>query len=369
MVTTARESALIHLNHVTSTRWEACRSRWENSPRGQVTNRHINSIRGDALNVLGYKTVQEFLNDNTGRIATVTFLAGAGTRWKGSVEAAQKRGEAKLFDPEKPRCLAPVEDLDRPGRTVPIGHYNLAAVGGIGTHFIVYSSHPDEIRSVAENAGLVGAKFFEQTKPENLELPLGHGDAMRQLLPELKDSFHFIITNFGGDPNSRETIITSLLVLAAMQEAEEEFRPCGIMPTAYFADPPFPIEIDSSGLPKHFMHKKLMEGASSSIDKGLPIQTNVGIRVYTREGLDASVFHFWNFFHKKIGYKIEGNSTNEFGLDNIDKFMAKLKRFRLLCIARPEEIIGRVKKFEDIEGFLASMRVVLGKEELEGGEE
>jgi len=338
--------SMMYLNETTSTKWM--------SRRGQ-----IHSIRENALRVLDYAEPQKFLDDNKQNIATITFLAGAGSRWVKSVLSAKKRGEALDVDPDKPRCLAPVEDVINPGKKVPIGTYNLAALKGIGRHFVVYRTHLQEIKSMAHDAGLDDVTYFEQTVPGGASSPLGHGDALRQLLPALPDSLQFVITNFGGDPNSKETMITSLLVLAAMQRAKENLKPYGLMPTAYFANPTYPITVRKDGLPIDFAHRKLKASPPAADNK--PAQTNVGIRLYMRGALKDVIFHYEKYYDPQSGYKLDGNVGNEFGLDNIDAYLSKPGRFRLLCVARPEEIKGSAKTWENIESFVAAMKMILGK--------
>jgi hypothetical protein len=296
-------------------------ARWSSEMRGQVIDQRVMTIRDCALDVLGCNSVKEFLQYNTDRVATVTFLGGAGSRWINSVVAAQAKGEALDVDINKPRSLALIADLTRPGCRTPIGRYNLTAVEGIGTPFVSYKTNIKEMEYVVEQSGLANVRYISDPVSQWINTPLGHGHAMRFVLPSLGDSFHFIITNFGGDPNSRDTIITSLLVLAAMQKMDEELRPWGLMPTAYFINPPYPI---------------------------------------TLTGLAASFAEFSQHFDPKKGYSIPGNKGNDFGLDNIDTFLARIKRFRLLCVARPEEITSSVKEWKNIDGFLASMRVILG---------
>jgi hypothetical protein len=338
------------LNYYTSNGWREASAK-------------IGHIRMASLARAGL-TVDAFLKGYKDRIATVTFLAGEATRWVNSIKAAQEKGLALNVDLEKPRCLAPVPDI-LGGGEIPIGAYNLRAIKGIGKNIIVYRTHLREIKKMAEGEDIKEAIYVKEEFPGSFDMLLGHGDAMRQVLPSLNDSIEFVITNFGGDPNSRQTIITSLLVIAAMRKAETDLL--GLIPTSLVDNPKYPIRVDENGLPVSFGHSRLM-GRSSIANA----QTNLGLRLYLREPLSMIVDEvFRNFFDPKKGYLLNQDNP-EFGLDNIDMIMAgtdekfakvnpkfsQRGKLRTLCIGDPAEISGSVKEWGDIAAFIAAQRLI-----------
>lgn len=313
-------------------------------------------IRNRAMSVLGYRDIETARRELCEVTGTVTFLAGAGSRWVKSVEEAQLRGLALDIDPGKPRCMAPVMDLLDPQNKIPIGTYNLRAMEGLGKHYIVYSSDLPELQAIARTSLSSGTVFLEQSW-RGFDSPLGHGDAMMQLLDSSSwdPSLKFVITNFGGDVNSRETIFTSLLVLAALQKLGEDVHPWGLLPTVFLNDAAYPVILNDEGFPVGFGHNKLTTDTTSRA-----AQCNIGVRLYTTESLRSVVDEFQTMFDASAGYKIPGNKGNEFALDNVDMHLADNRRLRTLNIATPHEIGSSAKTYEDLDRFLAAMKMMLG---------
>lgn len=302
------------------------------------------NVTESAVSFLGYRNPVDFVDQMRERVATVTFLAGAGSRWTKSIPPS--------INPSLPRCLAQVEDVTGPpGAKIPIGVYNLRAVKGIGKPFIVWGTHKELIEQMALQAGMADAVLVPQLKP------IGHGDAMKGVLPLLGKNIHYVITNFGGDANSNETIVASLAVLAALQAFGDKERPSGLLPTAFLDEAKYPINLDSEGDPVSFGHPRLKEGQQAVPVSG---HSNVGVRLYEREGLSSAVAYFMQYFRgTDAGYAIPGNKEATFGLDNIDDHLAGERKLQLACFAQKEEIISSVKQFGDIPGFLSAMRIIL----------
>ena len=185
------------LNRYTSRDWETASG-------------NLGVIRPASLDVLGYVGVSQCLEALRPQVATITFLAGSGTRWVNSFPETEIN-----WDKSKPRCLYPVEDVLAPGTKIPIGVYNLRPLIGLGSHYIVWGTHEQEIDDLVNMSGLNSPQYFHQSD-RGFDKPLGHGDAMLQLMPYVSRDIKYVIANFGGDVNSRETIETSLMVLAAI---------------------------------------------------------------------------------------------------------------------------------------------------------
>lgn len=325
----------------------------------EISQRSTTNFQRCSREVLGIINDADLRSRVFSRTATVTLLAGAGTRW---VDSLSGRELPQGYSSDMPRCAYPVEDVTDPGKTIPVGAYNLRAVSGLGKHFIVWGSHKGSIENIVLQAGIEDAVFVEQSKKGFLK-PLGHGDAMAQVMPHLGPEIDFVIANFGGDANSRETILTSLLVLAAMQEAEEKLMPWGILPTTMVQGAKYPIGLNGDGFPVSFGHQKLKGAAHSSGE----MPTNVGVRLYSRRPLADAIDHFNlpEFFVPGSGYIIPGNTANEFALDNVDAYMSvnengvSRQRFRILNVAGVEETTA-VKGLDNVDAFLAAQKIILG---------
>jgi hypothetical protein len=298
-------------------------------------------------------SVDVCLEDLSRRTVCLTLLAGSGTRWKRSLEAAAlRRGAGAVHDvrcdPSRPRGLYPVRNFLSPsGGVIPIAAYAIAATRGLGRRVIVVRGWEREIdEEILIPMGVASGErvFFEQAAPYGS--PLGHADAAWQCR-DLWKSAEYVITNFGGDANSRVTVASSLLVLAALKASGEGVDL--VIPAARFDRPAYPIRLDENGLPRSFGHAKLKERA----DVQGPGYANVGVRIYAAaallEKLESLRGRYWV---EGSGYSIPGNDPegHEFALDNVDESLAAEGRARILAIAEPEELCP-VKSLDDIPAF------------------
>lgn len=302
-------------------------------------------IAAEALRVMEHTDMGLFIEEIKPHVATVTFFGGDETSWTKSLP--------EDIDASLPRCLADVENVfDPEGENIPIGIYNLMAVKGLGKPFIVWRSHFELIEQMALQLGMEDAVFVHQQRP------LGHGDAMRCVLPMLDDDIHYVMTNFCGDANSKSTMMSSLAVFTALQWLPENKRPWGLLPAAFIKGPEYPIVIDKNGYPVSFGHNRLKEKNPARQACG---HSNVGVRLYIKGALSEAALHFQQYFAgDKVGYFVPGNKEQTLGLDNIDEYLASLKRLQLFCVASPEEITASVKQHSDIPRFIAAMRSMLG---------
>ncbi|HOX48952.1 MAG TPA: hypothetical protein PLG14_07155 [Spirochaetales bacterium] len=334
-----------------------------------------------------------------GKTATLTLLAGAGTRWVKSLASVRARTsgaepaalspaerEALAFDPEKPRGLFPVRDLLGAGRAfvpgaeprVPMAAYALAAVKGLGSHLVVVRGHEAEIESeILSPLGFEpgSCRFFTQEAP--FGKPLGHGDAAWQCRALWKGQ-EYVVANFGGDANSRLTILSALLALDALASRGEEVDL--LVPAALVKAPGYPVLLDAEGLPRAFGHAKLQGAGAASGRRGEAswtpappradgrAYTNVGLRVYRAAALLEAVERFRrDHWEEGKGYAIPGNDPEgrEFALDNVDAAIAASGRARLFPVARPEEL-RPAKAFEDLPAFEAAVAVVAAEDRAAG---
>ena len=338
-----------------------------------------------------FASVEEYLADLARRTVCVTLLAGSGSRWVRSLEAARARGDhrAAAFDASRPRGLFPVEDFlggtgargaaagsdvaasqgsapacpaGSGGGRVAIAAYALAAFRGLGRHLVVVRGWEAEIDAEALGpAGIApgGRDFFTQAAP--FGKPLGHGDAVYQCRG-LWAQADYVLTNFGGDASSRLTAIESLLVLDALNAAARPARGRVdlLMPAAPIVGAAYPIVLDADGLPRSLGHAKLQ---AREVGKGSGL-TNVGVRAYRAPALLEKVLSFRErFWEEGRGYSIPGNDPDgrEFALDNVDAELSTESRARLLAAARPEELTP-AKSFDDLPAFERAIETVVAED-------
>ena len=313
-----------------------------------------------SLEVLKLPDVPAFLDAARHRIAKVTFLAGAGSRWIQSVLDAGKENE---IDISRPRCTALVDDIYDTGRRICIGAYNLRAARALGRQYIIWGSHREDISEMARLAGIADAVLVRQSIPPGAKGPLGHGDAMVQLLEQLHPGAEIVISAFGGDPNCGETMLIAAAYLLAIG-MDRTMEVNAVLPAALLPQPDYPISLDADGHPRSFGQARL-KGAAASGGKAW---CNVGVRVYRRAALTQAARYFRKFFDAAHAcYCVPGNKEPALALDNIDEFFAGLysqdggpadKGLQLLGICHPFEITSAVKRYQDLSGFLESQRQI-----------
>jgi hypothetical protein len=320
-----------------------------------------------------FASVAEYAAGVARRTICLTLLAGSGSRWIKSLAAAASRvaafgseasgGEAPRFDPERPRGLYPVRDFLRGGGRIPIAAYSLAAVDGLGRHLVVVRGWEAEIDAeILAPLGIDPGErdFFTQAAP--FGKPLGHGDAAWQCRGFFRGA-DYVVANFGGDANSRRTILSSLLTLDALRSSGRDVGL--VLPAAPLESPAYPIGLDAEGLPRSFGHAKLQGRGEEGLPGAAgPGYTNVGVRVYSApallEKLDRFRLRYWA---EGKGYAIPGNDPEgrEFALDNVDAELAAEGRARMLAIARPEELTP-AKSVDDIPAFERAIESVLAED-------
>lgn len=303
------------------------------------------------LEILG-KDRQETLRRLAARTAVVTLLAGSGSRWVRSIEAFREEWPAGLeeslqkaavsFHLEQPRGLFPVPNhmAAVPGEMIPIAGYSLAAVKGLGKHLIMTSGFDEEIEGAILQPLGYDEEMYSFRRQELFQgKPLGHGAAALQC-QDFWAARDYVIFNFGGDANNRETLETALLVMAALDRLDLSGGPDLLLPAARVTNPDYTIEVDDQGLPRSFKHAKL---TGSEEQKGYAAArqgfSNVGLRIYRSKGLAEKLNQLHNdHYSGETGYSLPENQSNELALDNVDGRLAEEGRARLLAVADPREI-------------------------------
>jgi len=288
------------------------------------------------------------------RTVVLSLLAGAGTRWTRSVEAARAaalaRGETPdpALDPGRPRGLFPVRNLlGGPRPSLPIGAYALAATAGLGRRALVVRGFEAEFEAeLIRPLGAAAGEWRWATQPEIAGKPRGHGDAALRALDVWRDA-DYVIANFGGDAASPATAALGLLCLDALNRAGGDVA--SVLPAARFESPAYPIAFGPGGLPRAFGHAKL---AGRELSGG-PGWANVGVRVYRAADLGAVLLELADaYFEEGYGYRVPGNDPEgrELALDNVDAALASRGGVRVLAAARPSEL-SPVKELGDVAAF------------------
>lgn len=310
----------------------------------------------------------------------ITLLAGAGTRWKRTLKAAQIGWEAwvssldaqtleaaRSFPLDWPRGLFPVRDYIREGEgRIPLAAYAVDALKRVGNLCVVIRGWEDEVRrQILLPLGIDPEKvLFHSQSLGPSGKPLGHGDAVYQAMGCWR-KYKYLIVNFAGDANSPLTV---LLGLRCMEELEHRGLHLGLLlPAAPVDNPVYPIVLDEDGIPRQLGHDKLKgpaanAGPAPAADFAQPSTgyTNVGIRIYRTtvlaEAMNEIRAMYWNV---DSGYAIPGNdpAQREFALDNVEEYMAQRGQARILAVARPQELTP-AKSFDEINNFERALKAV-----------
>jgi len=339
-------------------------------------------LRKDLVMEFGL-SVSETLKAQT---CCLTLLAGAGSRWKRTLEAAKTQAEAwvsaldeetleaaRAFPLEAPRGLFPVRDyLGKAGGRIPLAAYALDALRRVGSSCIVTRGWKDEIKSqVLAPLGMdPSTVLFQSQRLGPQGKPLGHGDAVYQAMTVWR-KYKYLIVNFAGDANSPLTV---LLALRCMEALERKGLALGLLlPAARVKNPAYPITLDGKGIPRQLGHDKLKKPAARSGLYGVehaasaaqPVRpamgyTNVGIRLYRTETLVEAMNEIRDLYWAEgFGYAIPGNDPGEreFALDNVEELLSQRGLARIFAVARPEEL-SPAKSFDEINNFEKAVRKV-----------
>lgn len=333
-------------------------------------------------------------------VVSITFLAGAGSRWRASLAAARKEpgawpagAVAANFPDDAPRGLFPVPDFldgrDGKGR-VAMAAYAFDAVRDIARHIVVVRGWEEAIDVEALGpAGISsGARVFFTQKSGPAGQVYGHGDAALQCEPLWKDA-RYVVTNFAGDANSWLTVE---LTLRAFVRFEALGLPVdALIPVAYTQNPSYPVYLDNRGIPVGFWHQKLAGAPMSArplapnlapvssqsaigIEAPVPTDfTNVGVRVYRADALRAALFElkekYFGVFpggvarnngdEVETGWHIPDNdpAKHECALDNVDNLLAQKGLVRIMPISLPRELTP-LKSLDEYDGFVDAVRGV-----------
>jgi hypothetical protein len=241
-------------------------------------------------------------------------------------------------------------------------------VRSLGSHVIVVRGFEEAIESeILEPLGILPGSRRFATQEAPFGKPLGHGDAAWQCRALWREA-EYVVANFGGDANSRHTVESSLLALAALRAAGEEVDL--LIPAARLPGAAYPIALDPEGIPRRFGHAKLQgsrAGEGGEGEAGLSTEeswTNVGLRIYRAAALAAVLEELHDrYWEEGSGYAVPSNdpSGRELALDNADAFLARAGRARILGMALPRELTP-AKSLDEVPAFEEAMAAVIAEE-------
>ena len=342
-----------------------------------LTRENLEIIERKLLELAGFEDMRSFLDTVRQETVTVTFIAGAGTRWIESFKKPENEELIRRYGIKKdePRAMARVPNLlDPNGDNIPMAAYNLLAVRNLGTkQVIIYGGKTDEeaeknrrlIEELTQKMGINNVVFIRQKIHPGREKPLGHGDALLQVLddPQGKKAFEnakYVITNFGCDANSYQTTVLSLLAMYVFDKYGINLS--GLMPTSTSESPEYPIYIDHNGLPLGTVHKK--DNLPPPEDGESSLQSNVGIRIFRLRAL-LNVLDRYREIYEKIKQGKDGVDypNGELKIDHFERDMmshfASYGVFLTFPISIPEEIAHTPKAIEGIPLWLEGLGMVL----------
>lgn len=315
-------------------------------------------IEKTLLELAGFKSREEFIKVVAPKTIVATFLAGYGTRWQDSFNNLENHHLKAKFDQNKPRVLAKVTNLIPQiisGQEIRAGIYNFLATKNLGQSLVIYRNSKKEIEEEILRPLKIEAIFRQQTFPSQVGKPLGHGDALVKVKKEIKN-YQFLMTNFGSDANSKETIYLSLLCLYVLDKYKSDIW--AVLPSALMAKAKYPIYLNVEGMPTGVGQAKL----KGKIDECSNRPSNVGLRAYLVKKLLPVIDYFKKYYQENGSYAVLNNGNNELALDNFDEYLIKEKKLRHFCVALPEEISHSAKKLEEVPNYLKTLKVVLKKD-------
>lgn len=347
------------------------------SSKERFSPENIVGLETELLHLSGFDNMAGFLQKVKKDTLVITAVAGAATRWKESIAKPQNGAivRERHINSRAPRCMAHVQDYDQPDQMIPIGTYNLRAVQDLGDQVVVYGGgNPEQamvhrlqlynelISPMKANVRLCKQKIYPNKKK-----PSGHGDLLLQIFkdPRMHDVImnkKYVIANFGGDANSYQTAVLSLLTLYVFDKYG--FTLGSFIPTTIPSEQEkdfHPLYTDNNGLPTSSYHPKDDKVKPDGSPSG---QTNVGFRLYGMEQLMKVMRPYEEAQARMEKGKDVEYPVGELKQDHFDQACMQDLGINALVapIAIEEEIIHTPKGVDNLAQFEADMRVVYQKD-------
>lgn len=338
----------------------------------QEANSNIPFLEASLLEIGGYESREDFIRKISPSISVLSIVGGVSSRWDASFDDEEGAKIASEYDIRrgKSRFLAEIPNFLPAGVSdnskISVLEYNLFCIRNLlvspegtplGKHVLIYGKDEDksEIESITRELGIHQSKILKQEIHEGQVKPSGHADALLQHVNTFKDS-KYVITHFGGDVISFTTTYLSLLALDVLNKSKSNLAL--VLPTANMQNPPYPVFVDSNGLPRRFGHAKLF--GDESLKEGETVEhltlggSNVSIRAYDTKELTTAL--------STLGPRYV--ATGEFALDHVDKYFADQRKMRQFAIAKPEEITHAAKTITQLPLFIQNAKTILSEDRI-----
>lgn len=244
------------------------------------------------LDLAGFSTLREFLEYISPQTVSVFFHGGLGLRWRESLKNESNTDLIKKFniDINKPRGLVSVDNYlpGVPGEKTAIAVYNIYAISRLSDNLVVIHGNGQEewFRKEIINPLKVSDKalFVKQELDFDSNKPLGHGDALIQLISKERNKrimnilskAKYVITQFEGLPSRRSTAELSLLAMYVMDKYWRKIS--WLSPTCVLDTSRYPFLMDKFGRVTNLGHGKL-KGEESITAIGENTPNNIGLHI------------------------------------------------------------------------------------------
>ena len=322
-----------------------------------------------AINTHGFNTIRQYRDYLSPKTASVTLLAGSGTRWIqsivevintliGNASNSDENYNGSYYDDEissllqwvpsgktgktdvddlilpawvsgkkqehpLPRGLFPVDNLFGTGpEKISIADFGIDALQrlSVGRFLITDGQNNNAIAEALEPIGVTNPRFVTQDWSSVTGKPLGHGDAMAQLFEKAhpENEYEYAIVNFAGNSNSESTALAGLMLLDVLACIGEDIFE--VLPITFKPESPYPIvftEGKNRGRVVTAFHPKLM-GVDTKSQEFVELignaATNIGIRIVRLSQYRTAVASCVETFNATTGqYNIPlGNNANSY---------------------------------------------------------
>lgn len=353
---TTPSHALAVVDHLTTTGWEQLRGQRE-------------QFRNALLHLGGYTSLTQAMDDIGGRTVIPIIAGGVATRWEKSFDT--DGAQAVLDDPSytvtrgRPRGLTLVPNVLPhdiwPHSKIPVFGYTLWQTRAIsGAKRVVI--HPED----AEEQDLEEMKFTAETLGLSIDLrpqrrrephpkPLGHGDALVQIMDDLEGS-DFVLPQFVSDASSPATIQDTLLALAVTSRVGLPVNV--VVPTVTMDQPKYSVFIDENGLIRDMGHAKLLgEASNKGSNTTLSIAgSQIGIYPVATPALLEELEATYEGYRREGSYlfiaRNRENGVNEYAIDNAILHFAQRGTVRQLAFANYSEIASSAKTVDALPKYV-----------------
>ncbi len=330
-----------------------------------------NYLQEQLLEFAGFSSMGEFIDYVSPQTCAIFFHAGLGSRWNQSLRDINNLNLDKKYkiDHHKPRGLVRIENFI-PGinsEYIALASYNIFSISRAANKLIVIHGHGqknDFAREIIEPFRISDKTFYmEQKMDSKTHKPLGHGDALIQLVNDPQNSSvlnvfkrsKFTITCFEGVPSRKSTVELTLLAMYVLDKYQKNIS--WLSPTTILDTPRYPFIIDKKGDITGLDHARLY-GNELSKDRLEIRPNNIGIHIFNTSDIFPLLSNIKDQLKLKSDYtKIFPRlKINEFALDHLMEMIIKKKRLKIFNIADKIELENEVKTVDSLMRYSQDMQ-------------